>query len=337
MRYFDENRRRLMKKSFVRGLPKTVSSDFNQVQIVDSAGVPINSFRIVGSSVQDGIPTPDHPVSIRNTNDEGMRITVYNEEFREEVSVPTEARPSTIIPLKLGEYSTITADRINNKVIMSRGSQFVNTSPQSYIYAQSHSSGRTLFRLSLGYTIIGALCTHFPVEELTDENVSSNVNRCFIIPNDRYAYISLEGITTVDDFKSWLQTEIDKGTPLQILIFMVSPVVQEIQDSDVGRQLMNVRTPLGQNAIFSVEDNLPPTSIHVSYYSLEQQDEITLTVNFVDYLGVYIHPSKSYAVRKNSRYRITPLNIEGYKPSIPYYEGFAAEDTEITLTYNREE
>ena len=65
-----------MKKHYIRGTQKSVSGT-SSVLIDDSAGVPIKMLEIVGKTAQDGTPTPEAPIPIQNTNDNGMSVTLH--------------------------------------------------------------------------------------------------------------------------------------------------------------------------------------------------------------------------------------------------------------------
>ncbi|MBO5373971.1 MAG: hypothetical protein J6A54_00795, partial [Clostridia bacterium] len=73
MKYFERNRRRLMKKHYIRGTQKSVSGT-SSVLIDDSAGVPIKMLEIVGKTTQDGTPTPEAYIPIKNANQKSTNL-----------------------------------------------------------------------------------------------------------------------------------------------------------------------------------------------------------------------------------------------------------------------
>ena len=76
MRAFSRNRRKLIKPYYVRGLKKTMTG-ISKVTLENAIDAHIPYLEITGKTAQNGIPTPEAPVSIENANDNGMSVALH--------------------------------------------------------------------------------------------------------------------------------------------------------------------------------------------------------------------------------------------------------------------
>lgn len=77
MRYFNNHRRKLIKKKFIRGTKTTVESNGEaSVKLVSTTNLPLCEFEIEGNTIQKGVPSLDNQIPIENAGDNGINLTV---------------------------------------------------------------------------------------------------------------------------------------------------------------------------------------------------------------------------------------------------------------------
>lgn len=126
-------------------------------------------------------------------------------------------------------------------------------------------------------------------------------------------------------FQQFLKENYENGTPVQITYVSLD---EYIEDADT--ELSELTTPYNQDVIIEVQD---AGVIKATYYSLEKEDKLSLTVHYKNGEGEALKNSDIYSVRKCSRYLVIPPQIEGYEPFVDKIEGYLTEDREIIITY----
>ena len=111
--------------------------------------------------------------------------------------------------------------------------------------------------------------------------------------------------------------------------------VYDFSGTELHEALKSLNTVYDTDFTLEIKGEGTPLSITASYYSTQNQDERALTVSYLC-SGKEILDTRTYAVRKDSIYKIIPPYIKGYKPQCKEQHGIITEDTNIILSYSKE-
>ncbi len=136
-------------------------------------------------------------------------------------------------------------------------------------------------------------------------------------------------------FRNWLSEHEANGHPFECVYVLPTPIEHDITDTKLGQKLLNLKLPESETVIFEVSSQLSPSSVTLEYYSKTKEDKRKLTVRYNDIDGNVIYESQEYFVRQDSLCQITPPKIHGYEPKNESVCVLVANDTEITLIYNK--
>ena len=305
-------------------------------------------------TIVETITIPAFPQPIENSSNLSVELSVN--ETTTKISIPSEVTSTTdkpvlqngvaladgtALPLHIGEGDTLTVDKIANKVtykslfyqytftgdevgwldrtssLNKEGkSRFVNTS-----YLEPYSKRR-----------IKAYCNLNKVVQIGGVTVDSDFGlQMFLVgadgkSNSKVVYFTLPTMTLAE-FKQWL-----KDNPTTLRYEVETPIEYDLTDTELGQQLLKLSAPYGHTGTIEVNADLEVSGVKAMYYSLENEDKLSLIISCVDEKGILIAKS-SHSIRAGSKYKVVAPKIEGYLPLESEIEGEIAENKEITIIY----
>ncbi len=330
------------------GYKSTTDYNFTRIRITSTAGKTVSAV---------GVPNFDNNSKVYVDIDtfllcEGaIADPVYEPYFRETVEIPTSVTYTSTegtnktVPLLFSKHDKLLVDRINNKVIYSQGSWFSTlTGTENWVYnAYANSTfGMKCYQNSKPYpTICVSLsgndltvlnCNYFKTDVWSASMMQTGDYTCTLTENYTLIF-RFTGTEDVSVFKEFLQSKYAEGNPVTVLAKRKTPVEHDITNTDLGKALLGLRLPRGQDGMLCVNSNTEVSRLDVSYYSLEDEDKVLLTVCYVNNEGEEIKGTSSYDVRKGSKYQVIAPHIDGYKCQFNELYGVAEEDTTVVLTY----
>ena len=138
---------------------------------------------------------------------------------------------------------------------------------------------------------------------------------------------SEETTQALTDFRAWLAEN-----PTYIYYELSTPIEYDLTDTELGQQLLKLSAPYGHTGTIEVNADLEISGVKAMYYSLENEDKLSLIISCVDEKGILIAKS-SHSIRAGSKYKVVAPKIEGYLPLEEEIEGEIAKNKEITIIY----
>ena len=263
--------------------------------------------------------------------------TAYEKPFSDTVEIPTNIDvDGTNVPLRFSKHDKLLVDRINNKVVYTEGSYYHVFNGKEYMTFQGTYKffifpiGGLFGIAPIWSNTTNAYCNYLKVGSYF---TMTDLNGFSCVQNERYIGFWTDRETSLADFKEWLTQLYNDGKPLIVVVKRVTPVEHDITNTDLGKALLVLRLPRGQDGMLCVNSNIEVSKLDVSYYSLEDEDKVLLTVCYVNNEGEEIKGTSSYDVRKGSKYQVIAPHIDGYKCQFNELYGVAEEDTTVVLTY----
>ena len=262
------------------------------------------------------------------------------------VNIPSEVTltDGTVVPLLMGEGDTLTIDNHKNKVIYaSTFDQYTFTGDEKNwldVSTLLNQEGKSRFRNNLilkfylknkkAYSTINN-----PVIRLSGQTINSDYGiQLYSVGSDgnshaRYVFFTLPTMTLAE-FRQWL-----KDNPTTLRYEIETPVEYDLTDTEVGKQLLALSIPYGNDCIIKVKgQDIQPSLGECVYNTIDEtlEDKLSLTIFYKDTEGNELAPSQVHLLRKGTSYSVKPLNIEGYVVT-DEYKGVIKENTEITIEY----
>lgn len=316
MRYFDENRRKLIRQSFIRGTRATVTEYSNTLAVLDSVGSGLDYLEIRGSALsQIGTPTPQNPIPIQGVSPSGIDITVKGSETVT-INIPLSLHGignnyDRLIYSKNECYKDVRVIYRSVKEILNMGGSY---------YGWENNGIRVVTVTWWGYPNVKNspfYCTHAPIKDTVSgyTGLSISIIGCEIM---FYGYTQ----NTPEEFIAWaIENDVRVAYALD----------------SIEREYLNTVPPINKYTKYKdfIIEASPSsvTKMSATYYSSEKEDKHSLTVHYVDTEGKALLESKVSLIRCNSRYTVIPPKIEGYEPLVDELEGYLIENREITITY----
>lgn len=170
-------------------------------------------------------------------------------------------------------------------------------------------------------------CTHF---KSYYDGIDINAdNPCLEILGDTMHFY-FPPKRTIAEFEAWCNEN-----DVRVAYAMENENQIDITNTEAGQNLLNLTLPEGENVIFEVSADLAPSNVSLEYYSKTKEDKRKITVHYNDTDGNAIYESQEYFVRRDSICEITYPEIDGYEPKNESTCVLVANDTEITLIYNK--
>lgn len=314
MRCFDRNRYDLTGHYYIRGTEKSVSGT-SSVLIEDSAGMPFKTIEIVGKTIQDGAPTLNAPIQIQNSNDSGITLSLNGRT----ISIPTSIDVNgESVPLTFSEHDKLTVDGLNGKVTYTQGSAMYSytgeetgTSKLSIVSGKGNNY-RSFYSSLFGKGDLRCLynkCynSHFEKGEWNPLSLPGT----YVARNTDIIFRT-DGVQTLDEFKAFLAEQYANGTPVIFVSQRETPIEHDITDTSLGKELLSLLVPKGEDATLEVKCDIGVSSINVIYYSETKEDKVALTVRYLNLSGEEIREPRTYYVRRGSEFEIIPPHIDGY-------------------------
>ncbi|MBO5338235.1 MAG: hypothetical protein J6A96_00890, partial [Clostridia bacterium] len=274
---------------------------------------------------------------------EGAVETPYEPYFREELYIPTSIDvDGTNVPLLFSEYDKITVDRVKNEVKFVQGSTQYRFTGNETIelagsgYPYNFRTGQLPIPCLTGNGK-PLLSTHFKNTNSTSLIDSVNGEGYFIQWNTSVWYFNYDSQRGgVNNFKNWLKTNYDNGSPITVQYQTATPIEHDITTTDLGQALLSLCVPKGASGTLEITSNLEPTSLDVVYYSEIEEDKVELTVCYVNEAGEDIAEPKAYQVRRGSKYQMVVPHIDGYTRTQESVFGVASNNDVINLIYKED-
>ncbi len=256
----------------------------------------------------------------------------YEPYFHEEITIPTSVEDNgTSIWLPFTAYDRLIVDRVANSVTYAKKSGVkVFTGEERFTYS-TYSNDLTYFkttpaRLGLKALSGNGYCSHLV------PNSTMFFNKSFLGTKE-IAFLCES--STVDEFKTWVTAQYEAGTPLTIVAEYEEAESIDITKTELGQALLSLCVPRGQNGELSVGSSVGISAVNASYYSMEAEDKVELTVSYQNESGDSLKDESAHSVRRGSRYQIIAPHIEGYERISSEVCGVAEADTKIELIYKK--
>lgn len=217
-------------------------------------------YSISGDAVQDGTPTPESPVPVVGcgTDTAGewtLPLTVNGTEY----------------PIYLG---TVPTTRRVKKLVLT-GEENITL----YTYLGRHGVAVNNM-LEKNYNRAKGICTHYPV---FSGDMAANV--LWIGVNNRVLYfiaiLDTLGITTADEFKSFLAAQYANGTPVTVWYVLAEPETAVVNDPlmkidnyadtiNLSQSGIDIPVIEGDN-VLTINTDVPPSETYIKYNGKEKE------------------------------------------------------------------
>lgn len=270
--------------------------------------------------------------------------------FKAETVIPSSVTidgKETLLPLTI--YDRLIVDGAGKRVIYEKRSgvrEFKGTEAFSVgtFNNDSFAYKIELSRLGFKESTGNGYSTHFipkPSTEIANRGEAcfeyssfGEKNVCFLYGTLGYSYKDM--LLAENDFKAWMATQYEAGTPVTVVVEYKEPEMIDITNTDFGKSLLSLCLEQGKNGYLCLKSEPNATSLVCEYYSCQDQSKITLLVSYKDKSGTKIKEDKSYFVRKGAYYQISVPHIDGYTREMQEVFGKADADTTIDLIYTEE-
>lgn len=270
--------------------------------------------------------------------------------FKEEIVLPSSVTiDGKETPLPLTIYDRLIVDGAGKRVIYEKRSgvrEFKGTEAFSVgtFNNDSFAYKIELSRLGFKESTGNGYSTHFipkPSTEIANRGDAcfeyssfGEKNVCFLYGTLGYSYKDM--LLAENDFKAWLATQYEAGTPVTVVVEYKEPEMIDITNTDFGKSLLSLSLEQGKNGYLCLKSEPNITSLVCEYYSCQDQSKVTLLVSYKDKNGTRLIEDKSYPVRRGAYYQISVPHIDGYTREMQEVFGKADADTTIDLIYTEE-
>lgn len=270
---------------------------------------------------------------------EGTQVLPYESYFEPKIiEIPTSVGTLTT---ELTEYDKLTVDRLNNKVVYTKGSHTYEYKGTENITLDPWSSGlgygnyyRTSIATAFDLPDVIA-CTHFKKGRWTQSTIMITQTNVVCSASNYLFFFKTDGVQTVEDFKAFLQEQYANGTPVTLVCQRRNPIEHDITNTDLGQALLSIATGQGTNYL-EIVGGLETGALNVTYYSESEEDQVNLTIKYTCGDREIKEPWVQ-EIRKGSKYLIASPHIDGYTRISSEVYGVADESTTIELNYKEEE
>ncbi len=284
--------------------------------------------------------TPNTPIPIQNSNDNGIIVSLNGEEIEIPTSIDVNG---TKVPLLFSEYDKLIVDGENKMVYYeSYAFPYIYTGDEWYgISSWAGNLGygnyyQTIPKNNVAFTDV-LLSSHFKKGKWTQDNIMKTQTNVVTYTSTWYLVFKTDGTQTIDDFKAWVKEQYEAGTPVTVIAKRKYAKTYDLTHLDFGQKLLALCVPKGESGTLEVSSELGITSLDVSYYSEVNEDKVTLSIRYVNEAGEEIAEPKTYNVRRGSKYQIVVPHIDGYTRTQERVFGVASGDEQINLIYKEAE
>ena len=253
----------------IGSINKTASG--TEITVEDSLAFPLNSIKIDGKTVQNGTPTPDSPVEIKNVkgNNSILKITSSNGTDTNSIFLnlkDNELAQNDFVKIA-NNYGTIY--KTSKKIIIDENSGM------TYDAASSTSEyNRFTGNVLVGHkdnSLYDTICTHYKSGNAiinSQRAGSGNFKELLIIWTDK-------SITSTEQFNELLKTQKENGTPVTVQYDLATPYTIDLGIQD------NLDTYEGTTVI-SLEDELNP-NMEINYVA---KGDVEIDLGKFDFSGL---------------------------------------------------
>lgn len=192
----------------------------------------------------------------------------YKPYIEETVEIPTSVNN---IPLIFTEYDKLLVDRLNNKVVYETYAfPYTYTGEESYSvsgWASDLGYGnyyQTIPKNNVAFTDVLA-STHFKKGKWTQSTIMKTQTNIVTYTGTWYIVFKTDGTQSLDDFKAWIKSQYDAGTPVCVIAKRKYAIEHDITNTDLGQALLALATRKGTN-YFEISSNLAPSQTDLSYW-----------------------------------------------------------------------
>lgn len=273
------------------GLPNDVAScvfvyDENHVFIGRSGNNTRASLSVKPDVFVNGSGTKEYDkikyarISISKPNYDGM-IMVHHWDVRD---LPSEFQPyepyyspittNIYLPtlLMANEMLTPTEREVKWGKYVFNGEETFNTDKELETTKRFYTNASLgLPQLIGASSLYGSYSSHFLWKRVTELNITDIV--CFSTTNTTNNIgqlvfrVSKTIANTTADFKAWLKSEYDKGTPVTVWYQLANPTTESVETNPIGTLRNEEKTIKGTTTIITTDTEVLPTQIETSYKS----------------------------------------------------------------------
>lgn len=260
-------------KNWSGGEPKEYEvyvSGILPLHLTNSVGADLVDWSITGDTAQDGKPSPENPIEVKSVGDydasTGMYkldVTCYNVDHTEEITT-TQYLPT---PLMANERLTPTAREV-------KWGKYVCTGDENLTLHQNFSDHVSV-RLALpspnksernGGSVMS---THLKALSFSNFYTNGEVGVCVHKDSENStAYIAYTNMMSVNDYKSWLKSQYEAGTPVTVWYQLAEPTSEPVTTTPI-------RTLDGECWI-DVDTEIRPPSMSATYKSSKPDNDMQL-------------------------------------------------------------
>ena len=269
------------------------------ITIKDNTSNEISEYSISANMVQSGTPSQNNiiiPQEFGNLVESGEHTGEY--------AIPITCGGSTQTvylsePLrKIGEY----ADEISSDGVVTRYVKKLVLTNRSLFVSTSEGSETNYFRLVIGNygDIVGTycICTHFVQGTVSVSNTFVGIN-VFNSAGVTAAVIEIrpENVTSISasDFKMWLGSQYDTGTPVTVWYVLATPTTESITMPQLSLNTEQINT-------ISIDTAIQPSKVNINYYQIVDIPIIKIPIgsgnkeikHVLDNQGNYVFKSPNY-------------------------------------------
>lgn len=133
---------------------------------------------------------------------------------------------------------------------------------------------------------------------------------------------------TVNDLYAFLEQN-----PTCVVYRLKNERIEEL-GAQCYRDVCSLLAPYGANANFKVSSSLPVSQVDLEYYSLAEQDTVSVTVCYLN--GQEILRNREYLARRGALCVAEPIHIDGYVPLDGAVKSVVRENTVLKIYYKKE-
>ena len=170
------------------------------------------------------------------------------------------------------------------------------------------------------------LCTHLGIADTQNEENTA----CFA-PRGSMVFFRYDEMESQEELNAFFSEQYKSGTPVTVYCVRREPVEFDLTNTQFAKDLFSLNLPYEHNGGIVLEGNLECGKISVTYLATGSEDTEELKINYVDLSGSLVKDSRTYKIRKGSKYKAHAPEIDGYIPLKDEYEGCITEEKEITF------
>ncbi|MBR2080632.1 MAG: hypothetical protein IJ980_03245, partial [Oscillospiraceae bacterium] len=205
------------------------------ISVPDSLDRKLEGLRLYGNTTQDGMPTPNAPVEMVNSGDDGSIIVKIDTE--QTLTVRTPNGLPAIPVASGGNYTDENGQNwVCDEIDFGRGKRVQNIAK---IVLDGTTNGRKVTGvqgdnkygiIAVGYELLvpGCVCSHFVYS-------TSFIGKGTVYAADtriRLFYTD-NSLDTPDKWNAWLQAQNNNGTPVTVLVAILTPVETELSAEEL--------------------------------------------------------------------------------------------------------